>query len=222
MKVKKEVLKPMTNEQLAELIKTGKHEELKPVLWEQVCKLLYGIAERYYIVHSQSCNMCGVMPDDLKQAAYTAYIGAINAYDSTKGYKFNTYLTLQFKKAVRPLLGKDVLNSSASLNELVGDENEDTELVQLIADETALDEFRHIYKSCRIMTICEAVNRLPKEERAVIYCRYYKDMNIKAAAHALSINENEVIGLERKALRHLRNDRDMRLLALECRKQGGI
>lgn len=93
----------MTNEQLAEFIKAGGNDELMPILWERVRKLLYAIANKYYSAHSSRCERCGVTVYDLKQAAYPAYLGAVRAFDSQKGYQFTAYLGLQFKSAVRPL-----------------------------------------------------------------------------------------------------------------------
>ncbi|MDE5859449.1 MAG: hypothetical protein K2H23_03540, partial [Oscillospiraceae bacterium] len=106
----------MTNEQLAEFIQQGGNDELTPILWERVRKKLYMIADKYYGRHCKMCAKCGVTVWDLKQQAYSAYMGAVRAYSEEKGYPFTSYLNLQFKTAVRPLFGNDLLNSAESLN----------------------------------------------------------------------------------------------------------
>lgn len=67
----------LTNEQLADFIKQGGNDELIPVLWERVKKLLYLLAGRYYRLNTEYCTRCGAELSDLKQAAYTAYIKSL-------------------------------------------------------------------------------------------------------------------------------------------------
>lgn len=211
----------MTNEQLAEFIKAGGNDELTPILWERVRKLLYAIANKYYSAHSSKCERCGVTVSDLKQAAYSAYLGAVKAYDGKKGYQFTTYLGLQFKSAVRPLFGKDLLNVSDSLNAPVMADNEsDTEVIELVADETSLADFERIYKSSTAEILCRAVDRLPDDLKSVIYCRYYKELTFEQAAHKLGITHREAVNRERRALKQLRYDKELYKLADEYTRLG--
>lgn len=211
----------MTNEQLAEFIKAGGNDELTPILWERVRKLLYAIANKYYSVHSSKCERCGVTVSDLKQAAYSAYLGAVRAYDGKKGYQFTAYLGLQFKSAVRPLFGKDLLNVSDSLNAPVMADNEsDTEVIELVADETSLADFERIYKSSTAEILCRAVERLPEELKSVIYCRYYKELSFEMTAKRLDISKNEALNREHRAIRLLRNDKELRKLTDEYMRLG--
>lgn len=206
----------MTNEQLAEFIQHGGNEELVPILWERVCKLLYMIADKYCRGHCEMCVKCGVTVYDLKQQAYSAYLGAVRAYSAEKGYKFTSYLDLQFKAAVRPLFGKDPLNSAESLNTaLSADDENGAEIIDLIADNTALYNFERIDKADTVAVVRGAVGRLPDELKDVIHLRYYENLSIRATAHRLAIAENEVLNRERKALRFLRQDKAMKLLAAE-------
>lgn len=211
----------MTNEQLAEFIKAGGNDELMPILWERVRKLLYAIANKYYSAHSSKCERYGVTVWDLKQTAYSAYLGAVRAYDSKKGYQFTAYLGLQFKSAIRPLFGKDLLNASDSLNAPVMADNEsDTEVIELVADETSLDDFERIYKENTAAIVRKTVERLPEELKSVIYCRYYKELTFEQTARKLTISKNETLNRERRAIQLLRNDRDMRLLTAEYMRLG--
>lgn len=211
----------MTNEQLAEFIQQGGNDELTPILWERVRKLLYMIANKYYSGHCEMCEKCGVTVYDLKQQAYSAYLGAVKAYSRKKGYQFTSYLDLQFKTAVRPLFRKDLLNYSESLNAVSSPDDENgTEVIDLVADNNAFDDFERIDAADTVAVVRSAVVRLPGELKDVIYLRYYGNLSIKATAHKLAIAENEVLNRERRALRLLRQDKALKLLATEHRRLG--
>ncbi|MDE5992721.1 MAG: hypothetical protein K2G87_06685 [Oscillospiraceae bacterium] len=211
----------MTNEQLAEFIQQGGNDELTPILWERVRKLLYMIANKYYSGHCEMCEKCGVTVYDLKQQAYSAYLGAVKAYSRKKGYQFTSYLDLQFKTAVRPLFRNDLLNYSESLNvALSQDEENGAEIIDLIADNTALDDFERIHEAGAIAVVRGAVGRLPDELKDVIYLRYYENLSIKATSHRLAIAENEALNRERRALRLLRQDKALKMLSAEYMRLG--
>lgn len=211
----------MTNEQLAEFIQQGGNEELVPILWERVRKLLHMIADKYYSGHCEMCVKCGVTVYDLKQQAYSAYLGAVRAYSAEKGYQFTSYLDLQFKTAVRPLFGKDLLNSAESLNiPLSADDENGAKIIDLIADGTAIDDFERVYETDTIAIVRGAVGQLTDELKGVIYLRYYENLSIRATAHRLAIAENEVLNRERRALRLLRQDKALKLLAAEYIRLG--
>ena len=211
----------MTNEQLAVFIQQGGNDELAPILWERVRKLLYMIADKYYGRHCEMCAKCGVTVWDLRQQAYSAYMGAVKAYSGEKGYQFTAYLDLQFKTAVRPLFGKDLLNSAESLNTaLSADDENGAEVIDLIADNTAFDDFKRIDEADTVAIVQGAVGRLPAELKDVIQLRYYKNLSIKATANRLAIAENEALNRERRALRLLRQDGKLKLLAAEYRRLG--
>lgn len=211
----------MTNEQLAVFIQQGGNDELAPILWERVRKLLYMIADKYYGRHCEMCVKCGVTVWDLRQQAYSAYLGAVKAYSGEKGYQFTAYLDLQFKATVRPLFGKDLLNSAESLNTaLSADDENGAEVIDLIADNTAFDDFKRIDEADAVAIVQGAVGRLPDELKDVIHLRYYENLSIKATAHRLAIAENEALNRERRALRLLRQDGKLKLLAAEYRRLG--
>lgn len=206
----------MTNEQLAEFIQQGGNDELTPILWERVRKLLYMIANKYYSGHSEMCAKCGVTVWDLKQQAYSAYMGAVMAYSVEKGYQFTSYLDLQFKAVIRPLFGKDLLNSAENLNAALSADNENgAEVIDLVADNTAFDDFERIDAADTVAVVRSAVGRLPGELKDVIYLHYYENLSIRATAHRLAIAENEALNRNRRALKLLRQDRELKQLAAE-------
>lgn len=50
----------MTNEMLAQFIQEGGNDELIPILWEKVRKLLYVKADRFYSLYKSACDGSGV------------------------------------------------------------------------------------------------------------------------------------------------------------------
>lgn len=60
----------MTNEMLASFIRQGGNDELIPILWENVCKLLYMMSDKFYSLHQDSCDSSGIEAWDIKQASY--------------------------------------------------------------------------------------------------------------------------------------------------------
>lgn len=179
------------------------------------------IANKYYSGHCEMCAKCGVTEWDLKQQAYSAYLGAVRAYSGEKGYQFTSYLDLQFKHAIRPILGNDLLNSAERLNvALSADDENSTEAIDLIADDTAFDDFERIDTADTVAVVREAVGRLPKELKDVIRLHYYKNLSIKETAHRLEIAENEALNRNRRALNLLRQDRKLKRLAAEYMRLG--
>lgn len=205
----------MTNEQLAVFIQQGGNDELTPILWERVRKTLYMIADKYYSKNSEICAKCGVTVWDLKQQAYSAYLGAVRAYSVEKGYQFTSYLGLQFKHEMRPLFGKDRLNYAESLNAALSQDDENgVEFIDLVADDTAFDDFERIDTADTVTAVRSAVGRLPDELKDIIHLRYYENLSIKATAHKLAIAENEALNRNRRALKLLRQDRNLKQLAV--------
>lgn len=206
----------MTNEQLAVFIQQGGNDELTPILWERVRKTLYMIADKYYSKNSEICAKCGVTVWDLKQQAYSAYLGAVRAYSVEKGYQFTSYLGLQFKHEMRPLFGKDRLNYAESLNAALSQDDENgAEFIDLVADDTAFDDFERIDTADTVTAVRSAVGRLPDELKDIIHLRYYGNLSIKATAHRLAIAENEALNRNRRALKLLRQNRELKQLAVE-------
>lgn len=207
----------MTNEQMIELIQTGENNNLIPVLWEQVRKLLNIIADRYYIAYSEKCTQYGVTDSDLKQMTYNAYLEAVKAYDKHKGFKFTTYLTFQFKKVIRQLFCRNMLNDTTSLNTVIAG---DKELVEAIQDNDSYNSFEAFENSSITDIIRKAVDQLPDELKAVIHLRYYMELSVKATSKKLKITENEARSKERAALNLLRKNTAIQKLAREHRQLG--
>lgn len=93
----------MTNEQLASFIKQGGNDELIPILWERIRKLMYMKSDRVYSALQRRFVQCGVDVWNLKQSCYIAFLKAVEGYKPNGKNKFTSYLSYPFENVVREL-----------------------------------------------------------------------------------------------------------------------
>lgn len=212
----------MTNELLAEYIQQGGNDELIPILWEKVRNLLYMKSESFYRLHKTSCDSSGVEVWDIKQACYSAFLEAVRAYKP--GSKFNSYLNFPFKNAVRELLGirstrQEPLNNCSSLDkEIESSDGDSCSMLDLIADDTALDFVEDVDRSSEAERVRQIVDTLSEPYKGVIKARYFEALTLQATAEKLSISRERVRQHEAKALRILRANKQLRQLYTEQKK----
>ena len=198
----------LTNEQLAEFIQQGGNDDLKPVLWERVRRLLYMRSSRYFRHYTNYCNEHSVTEWDLKQQAYPAYEDALKSFDSGRG-KFTTILVFNFRKSIRQLFKNDLLNTADSLDRIIdtGDGGGDTALIDFIADDTAESPFELIEENsqkeetARILRKC--VDSLEEREKAVINGYFYNGETLESIGNAFGISGARVQQIRDKALRNM-------------------
>lgn len=211
----------MTNELLAQYIQQGGNDELIPILWEKVRKLLYSKSDSLYRLYKESCSRRGVEMWDIRQASYTAFLEAIKAYKPETGNKFTSYLNYPFKNAVNELLGlrtsrttNEPLNNSTSLDKPL-DESMDGDVISLldtIADDTSLDFIDNMETNAVADTVRAVVDTLPEQYRSVIQAHYWEGLTLRAIADRLSVSCENVRAREAKVMRMLRSNKIMRLL----------
>lgn len=191
----------MTNEDLAIQIQLG-HTEHYAELWEQIKKLmykiLYGKLNRIELPNYLD-------REDIEQELYFALCKAVQAYDDTKPYKFTSYLDYQIMNAVRCALPRKPLNEY-SYNRTAG-ENEDTELVEFIEDETAEKKLCDIELTDIQTQVRQAVAELPKRERSVVSLYYFDSQSLAQIAEKLSISLEMVRNIKNNGLRILRRNK---------------
>lgn len=210
----------MTNELLAEYIQQGDNNELIPILWEKVCKLLYMKSERFYKLHKASCERSGVELWDIKQESYTAFLEAVRAYNPDSGNKFASYLNYPFKNAVSELLGlrssrtaNEPLNNSTSLNkEIEISDGDSCSMLDLIADDTSLDFINSMETSAVGDTVHAVVDALPEPYKCVVTAFFSRVQLLLDIAERLKISGERVRQLKRKALEMLRKNKILREL----------
>ena len=203
----------MTNEQLAELIGQGGNDELLPILWEKVRRLVYMQCDRIYRRAPERFISHGVEAWDLKQEAYTAFLAAVKSYDAGKGYKLTTYLPLHIKKAVRRILAgnNDALNRADSLNELIG-EDEDTERQDLVPDEHSTEPFDEVEEQSIYAELHALVDELPEQESEIIKAYYFSGKTMTAIAQENGLSVERIRQVKNSALRRLRLPKNVRRL----------
>lgn len=219
----------MTNEQLAKFIKEGDSDDLKPVLWERVKKLLYAKATQEYNRRKKYCDKCGVELWDIKQSCYEVYIKALEGYKPEKPALFNTYLSYPLLNAINGMLGvrngkenNKPLDNCASLDKPieVSDDNitlGDTladEYAELAFDDTELDYDRRIVR--------EAVAGLDEPYKSVITLYFFKNLTLEQIGKQMNISRERVRQIEAKAIRKLRKNDKLLLLYRENKENTHI
>ncbi len=198
----------MTNEQLAVFIQQGGNDELIPILWEKVQRVLFAKAERYYSAYSEALRRYGFDIQDIRQECYSAMLAAIKWYKPDKEYKFTTYLNYALKHTIRRLYsGKnDALNQAAtmSLEQPIGDGDELT-VADTVADDTAAQTFEQIELCDYFKPLYEALETLTERQQDIIRLRYFEGLNARQSAEKLGICPQRASSLEGEALRKLRN-----------------
>ena len=204
----------MTNEQLAGLIKSGNNDELIPILWERVNKLLFLKADRFYNLNTGLCSRKGVERSDIRQECYCAFLEALKGYKPSEKLKFTTFLDYPFKNAVNQLLGlrtqsgiNEPLNNCKSLDKpLKSSESEDFTLSDIIADESSLDFIAALDADEEAKEIRKAVDELPEQQRRVIKGVYFENKTLRQIAESLNISYQSAGYHKEKAIRALRRN----------------
>ena len=207
----------MDNEKLADMIHQGGADELIPVLWEKVRKLLYFKSEQYYKLNKNFCDSRGIDIWDIKQESYTAYLYALKSFDISKGYKFTTYLKRPLKNAIGDLLGRskrevnEPLNTYKSLDKSVMlPEGKETELFELVPDKNSLDFVERMETLSEYETIHKIVDNLPEPCRIVINQYYFQGKTFTAIANERNLSCERIRQIHLRALKILRSNSTLR------------
>ena len=206
----------MDNEKLADFIHQGGNDELIPVLWEKVRKLVYMRSEKFYRLNKELCDRRGVDIWDIKQESYTAYLYALKSFDISKGYKFTTYLELPLKNAIGDLLGRskrevnEPLNTCKSLDKsIMLPDGKEVELFELVPDKNSLDFVENIEILSEYETIHKIVDNLPEPCKSVINRHYFQGVTFTAIADEMGFSKERIRQIHLRALKILRNNKDL-------------
>lgn len=208
----------MTNEEYAIAIKEGHTDYITP-LWENVEKLLRMNCNRWWSEKGNRFVQCGVTPEDLFQESYLALMDAVAAYDSSTGYKLTSYLRYPIQNRFNALLAfrsnsrSNPLNNCASLNDLIGDE-EDCELMDLTPDPNAEQPFRQTEREDYIAywhdVLEDAMQRkLDRQQKDIVYDFYYLRLQKTVIAEKHGLTLKDVRSILQKSLNSLRGDHEL-------------
>lgn len=214
----------MTNEELIIKINQG-HIELFSTLWEQVKRLVYVYANRYFTLYGESFTKTGIEVEDLVQEGYFALLDAVQAYNPDSGYKFITFMRYPLKNRFNGVLGfrtargrRNILNSAISLDKPT-DGTEDVFLSDAIPDAGAQMEMQNVIEreyQCRLRNdLQECIEGLTADQREVVIRRYYNGNTFEDIAIKAKKNYSMVRSLEQQALRKLRRDKRLKTYRVE-------
>lgn len=213
----------MTNEQLAAFIKQGGNDELIPILWERIRKIMYMKSDNVYSALQGRFQQCGVDIWDLKQSCYMAFLKAIDGYKPDTGNKFTSYLSYPFKNTVNELIGmrtqkqkNEPLNDCTSLDTPLKEEEPDgNTLVYIIADDNAVNAVELVELEDDYRVLHEAVDGLKYPQNRVINSYYFEDKSMKDIGAEMGISGQRISQILHKGLRCLRRSEPLRQLYRE-------
>ncbi|RKJ38170.1 sigma-70 family RNA polymerase sigma factor [Acutalibacter sp. 1XD8-33] len=213
----------MSNEELAVLAQQGDREAIAG-LWEQVKRLLYQLARRFYRRYGvECCSQRGVTMEDLEQECYLALLDAVRAYKPAGGWRFTTYLTRAPESRFKAAMGLrkcNPLDIADSMNAPALDDGEHpVEAGDLIPDPQAAGELEAIditaereYHHAELEAGLAALEPL---QEAGLRGRYYQGKTLRETAEGLSVTLSDVRREVSKGLQALRADERIQRLGDE-------
>lgn len=202
----------MTNEELVMIIQRG-HREYYAELWEQVQKLISSLIRR------EACSR--ILPqdidiEDLLQCGCFAMIAAVKAFRPEKELKFNSYLGFHVKNEVNTALCHGVRNKKHvqeySYNLPAGNEDKETELLDLIPDESIEGQYEQIELTELQITVRQAISELPTFQQNIINLNISQELSLPKIAAALNISLDVIRKEKCNAIKELRKNRTLLML----------
>ena len=194
----------MTNEELAIQIQAG-NTQYYSELWQNVRNLMHKIL-RNKLLRLKLPNY--LTSEDMEQELYFALCNAVQAFDDTKPYKFNSYLEYHIMNAIRSVLPSKPLQEH-SYNQTTG-EDESTELIEFIVDDTAAEKLHNLELTDIQTQTRQAVAELPYNERKAITLYYFNDLKYKQVGKIMGIDEAKAKKRVQKGLHILRQNKAIR------------
>lgn len=203
----------MTNEEIVILIQQGQKEYCSE-LWELVSKLINMMIGKYAERRTLPND---IEKEDLLQCGYFAMLAAVKAYDRNKEYKFNSYLSFHVKNAVNTAINHGRRSNSTvdikefSYNKTIsGDDGEETELLELMQDESTLYEYEHLEVSDIQKHVWEAVAELPERQGEIIRRYYLKGESLTDIAKEKDVAVENIRVRKNEGLKMLFKNRSLR------------
>ncbi|MDE7390172.1 MAG: sigma-70 family RNA polymerase sigma factor [Lachnospiraceae bacterium] len=203
----------MNNEEIVILIQQGQKEYCTE-RWERVSKLINMMIGKYA---ERRILPPDIEKEDLLQCGYFAMLSAVKAYDKDKTFKFNSYLSFHVKNAVNTAINHGKRNTSTvdikefSYNKTVsGDDGEETELLELMQDESTLYEYEALELSDIQKHVWEAVAELPERQGEVIRRYYLEGASLTDLAKEKGVAVSNIQQRKNQGLQMLRKNRWLR------------
>lgn len=208
----------MTNEELVRLYQAGDKNSLDRLI-EKNEGIVHKIAHSFYIG-----NSCNADYEDIEQEGYRGLITAAKKYDfeNKKKAQFITYAVYWIKNCIYEFIvghsSKDVKNNEfynncTSLNTPIGDDN-NSELLDTIQSNS--NDFESLEKKLYIQQLHDDLEKamsdnLTLKEREILKMNFgwgsMEPLYLVDISKILNMETNEVLNIERRSLRKLRNSR---------------
>lgn len=178
----------MSNEELVALIQGGERDRIME-LWQQVRRMALKEAVRWAAYRSNGAEL-----EDLEQAGFIALMRAVDSFDPTAGAQFSTWYYPIVKDEFQRAAGRrtekqrrDPLQSAASLDAPVGEDEDSAPLGKLVPDpaaEAAMLDVDRREDLRRLHAALEAaIAILPPDLQTAVRGRYYRGEIVNANAH---------------------------------------
>jgi RNA polymerase sigma factor (sigma-70 family) len=176
----------VSNEELVDRIKAGE-KELILDLWQKVRKLVIKIILRRYLPEDGCTNR--VELDDLIQAGFIGMIGAIRDFDSSRGFRFTTYLGKHLANAAREALGirtqkRDPLIDAISIDQSISSgQDDEISIIDALPDMTQQYVYDDLIDELAgkedINTIFTQIKQLEPIEKEFLIEKYFNGRTFK-------------------------------------------
>lgn len=195
----------MTNEELAIQIQLG-HTEHYNELWTNCRRLLFIILRK----KAKDLPLPNyISQEDLEQEMYFALCKAVQAYDDTKPYSFNTYLNYSVMNALREILPDNRIQEMSYNQTATDNEGNETEFIDLMADEHSAERFENVELIDLQRQVRQAVAELPDNERQAITLHELRGITYAQIAEKSGASIEMIRERSRKGLRILRQNREL-------------
>lgn len=203
----------MTNEELAKRIQAGE-DDLLPLLWEQVRRLVSMLMGREYRRHMEWAQRAGITLEDLEQEGYFAFLHALKAYRPAGEYHFTAYLQYHIQNQSNTALGlrsqikrHDPVNTAANLDAPIPGAD-DLTLGDSLADDAAEDALYSVEDRLDRQALHQAMEyelgRLRPSQEAVLRSRFYRGLTLEQVAAERGITREKARTEQEAAFRRLR------------------
>lgn len=169
------------------------NNKAKEKLLNKLKPAILSAIKRYY-------NVCQEY-DDLIQEGYELILKCMKEYDFDKNVHFLWFVKLRLKYYYLDKNKKQI--GCVSLNSPVFSDNENIELIDIIADEKPNHE-EIVIKNENIRKLCYGIKNLTQRQKDIILRYYFKNQPMKDIAREMGISYRTVVNLKTKGINKLK------------------
>lgn len=218
----------MTHEEIALKIKKLPENEKTQYffqLWERVKGLICRYAGRFYNSNRSTCDRAGVTVEDLTQCGFIGLVGAVNDFQTDKGYLFTAYLKFhllnEFRAALTGGKRKDTKSPLDPLHycqsfDITIDGDDGGKLADLIPDNRSYEAFERIVSRDYIESLHETLKNcldsIDPQRAQAIRRKYYQGETYKTISENMGISINRASQMVKDGIREIRRSKFYNIL----------